>query len=94
MSVTEIIELVGLGITILCLIGSIIVAIVKGKMKDFIIAKMEEIENSGKSPVEKLQYVIDAVKEEYKILTILINVKNFIEKIIGISKQINYKKGK
>lgn len=91
MSVQEIVELVGLGVTIIALIVSIIVAIVKGNLKDFITEKMKEAEASGKSGKEKLEYVIKAVKEKYKLATLLIDVREFIEKIIDITKNINSK---
>jgi K+-sensing histidine kinase KdpD len=91
MSVQEIVELVGLGVTIIALIVSIIVAIVKGNLKDFITEKMKEAEASDKSGKEKLEYVIKAVKEKYKLATLLIDVREFIEKIIDITKNINSK---
>ena len=82
MSIREIIELVALIITTLGLIGTLFGAISRGQLKEFIIEKMEEIEDSGKSSVEKLEYVINAVKEKYKILTIIINIQKFVEKVL------------
>ena len=92
MSIAEIIELVSLAIVTLGLIISIVTAVTKGKLKEFIIEKMEEAEKTGKPAAEKLQYVIEAVKEKYKIVTIIMNVKAFVEKVIVVTKQINYKK--
>ena len=92
MSQNEIISLVIL--SVICLIGiiSIITAIVRGDMKKFIEEKMAEVEKLELSGKVKLEYVLNAVKEKYKIMTIILNVKKFIEHIIEISKRINYKK--
>lgn len=91
MSQKEIISLVILGV--ICLIGiiSIITAIVRGDMKKFIEEKMAEAEKLSMDGKQKLEYVINAVKEKYKILELVLNVKKFIEHIIEISKRINYK---
>ena len=91
MTILEIIELIGWIATALGLISSLIIAISRGQMKAFIIEKMEEAEESGKSGKEKLEYVILAVKDKYKLLTIFINIKNVVEKIIATTKKINYK---
>ena len=92
MSPNEIIQLIVLIVTTLALIATIVVAIVKGEMKKFIEEKMVEAENLGLSGKEKLEHVINSVKEKYKIMTIILNVKNVVEHIIELSKQINYKK--
>ena len=92
MEVREIIELVCLCISTVGLITTLFTAITKGKLKEFVIQKMEEVETKELTSVEKFDYVVNAVKEEYKILAILINIETFIEKIIDISKKINYKK--
>lgn len=92
MSPHEIIQLIVLIVVTLALIATIIVAIVRGDMKKFIEEKMAEAETLGLSGKEKLEYVINAVKEKYKIMTIILNVKKVIEHIIELSKQINYKK--
>lgn len=91
MSMTEIIELISLGITALGLIITLATAIIKGRLKEFIIEKMEEAEASGKSGDEKLLSVINAVKEEYKIAAILMNIREFVEKVIKVTKKINAK---
>ena len=92
MSQTEIISLIALGIV--CLVGiiSIIVAVIRGDMKKFIKEKMAEAEKLLMNGQQKLEYVINAVKEKYKIPELVLNIKKFIENIIEISKQINYKK--
>ena len=92
MSPYEIIQLIILIVVTLALIATIVVAIVRGDMKKFIEEKMAEAEKLGLSGKEKLEYVVNAVKEKYKIMTIILNVKKVIEHIIELSKQINYKK--
>lgn len=92
MSLYEIIQLVLLIIITLALITTIVVSVVRGDMKKFIEEKMAEAEKLGLSGKEKLEYVINAVKEKYKIMTIVLNIKKVIEHIIELSKQINYKK--
>ena len=92
MSPYEIIQLVVLIVITLALIATVVVAIARGDMKKFIEEKMVEAEKLGLNGKEKLEYVISAVKEKYKIMTIILNVKKVIEHIIELSKQINYKK--
>lgn len=92
MTTTEIILLVALGLFIVAGILVIVVAIVRGDMKKFIQEKMAEAEQLDLDGAKKLQYVIEAVKEKYKLAELFLNIKKFIEKIIEISKQINYKK--
>ena len=92
MQIETIISLVVLGVVILASLITIIVAIVRGEMKKFIIAKMEEAENLKLDGLKKLQYVLEAVKEKYKLMELFLNVKKFVESIIEISKKINYKK--
>ena len=92
MSLEAIISLIVLGVVILAGLITIVVAIVRGEMKKFIIAKMEEAENLKLDGLKKLQYVLEAVKEKYKLMELFLNVKKFVESIIEISKKINYKK--
>jgi len=92
MEIREIIEIIALCISTVGLITTLFTAITKGKLKEFVIQKMEEVETKELTSVEKFDYVVNAVKEEYKILAILINIETFIEKVIDISKKINYKK--
>ena len=88
MSVAEIIELITLAITLVGLVGTIIVSIRNGEMKNFVIEKMEEAEEKFKDlekpekSIKKLDYVINAVKEKYKVLSIIINVKEIIERLV------------
>ena len=89
MSIETIITLVVLGVTALGGIIGLIVALVRGDMKKFIVEKMEEAEASGKTGKEKLMFVLEAVKEKYKIMQIVMDVKKFVEYIISITKQIN-----
>ena len=91
MSLEVIITIIALGIPCLGGIVAIVLAIVRGDMKKFIVEKMEEAEKSGMSGKEKLNFVIEAVKEKYKVLELVLNVKKFVEYIISISKNINAK---
>lgn len=91
MQIETIITLVILGCLTLGGIATIVLAIVRGDMKKFIEEKMIEAEKQELSGEKKLEYVLVAVKEKYKILEIVLNVKKFIEHIIAISKQINSK---
>ena len=95
MSVNEIVMLVILGVGILAGLIGIIVAIVRGDMKKFIVAKMEEAESIYKDDPDKakkkLNYVIEAVKEKYKLVELILNIRKFVEYIIDISKHINAK---
>ena len=91
MELQTLIPVVLLGITVLGGIFGIIVAVVRGDMKKFIEQKMVEAEESGKSGGEKLAYVINAVKDKYKVMELFLNVKKFIEHVIELSKRINSK---
>ncbi len=91
MQIEAIVSLVILGVVALGGVATIIVAIVRGDMKKFIVEKMEEAEKLHLDGKKKLEYVLQAVKEKYKILEVILNVKKFIEEIISITKQINAK---
>lgn len=80
-----------LGVVALVGIVGLLVAFFRGEMKKFIEEKMTEAEKSGKSGTEKLQYVMDAFNEKYKIGAIILNCQKFIEQIIALSKNINAK---
>ena len=83
--------LIMLGATIVVGIAVIIFAIVRGDMKNFIIAKMEEAGEKYKDlqkperSLKKLDYVIDAVKEKYKLGELFLNIKKFIEYVVSIN---------
>ena len=91
MSKELVITLIALGIAIVSGVAVIVIALVRGGMKKFIIEKMEEAEKLDMVGCQKLQYVLQAVKEKYKVMELILNVKKFIEEIIKISKQINAK---
>ena len=91
MNIEMIITLITLGVIALGGIVSVLVAIVRGEVKQFIIKAMEIAEKSGMDGSKKLQYVLNAVKEKYQLASIVINVRKFIEYIISISKNINSK---
>lgn len=91
MTIKDIIFLAILGVGIIAGIVAIIVAIVRGDLKKFIVEKMEEANQLyGNLPkpdrsIKKLQYVLEAVKEKYKIADLFLNVKKFIEYIVQIN---------
>ena len=83
--------LIVLGVAILGGIAAIVVALIRGDLKKFVEEKMIEAEKMGMTGEKKLDYVLTAVKEKYKIAEIVLNVRKFIEHIIDLSKQINHK---
>lgn len=93
MTVETIITLIILGIAIIGGIASIIIAIVRGDMKKFIVEKMKEAGELYKDlpkpekSIKKLQYVLEAVKEKYKIAELFMNVRKFIEYIVSINNE-------
>lgn len=90
-NVSTICTIVILGIIALSSVIGLIVAFCRGEMKKFIEEKMTEAEKSGKSGSEKLQYVIDEFNAKYKIGSIVLNCEKFVEEIIKLSKNINFK---
>ena len=91
MQIETIITLIVLGVAILGGIATLIIALIRGDMKKFIEYKMVEAEQMEMSGEQKLLFVLQAVKEKYKIMEIVLNVKRFIEHIIDLSKEINAK---
>ena len=91
MQIETIISLVVLGVVILASLITLIIALVRGEMKKFVVEKMEEAEKLEISGTKKLEYVLQAVKEKYKIMELFLNVKKFVEYIIKITKEINAK---
>lgn len=93
----KIIWIIILGILLVVAIVSFIVALCNGSMKKFVIEKMEEAEKKFPKGTENYQanrrnYVIQAFKDKYKIGQFILNVKQFIEYIIEVTKQINSNK--
>lgn len=90
MSIREIIELVIMAFVIISAIATIVISIKKGEMKDFIVTKMGEAEKlydtlpKPEKSYKKLEYVINAVKEKYKIISLFYNIKDFISKMAKI----------
>ena len=82
------IVVVVLAIHIIAGIVAIIVAIVKGHLKEFIQEKMAEAEEKFKDLPKpqkseaKLQYVLEAVNEKYKLAGIFLNIKKFIAAMV------------
>ena len=91
MQIETIISLAVLGVVVLSSVITLVVALVRGDMKKFIVEKMEEAETLELSGDKKLNYVVQAVKEKYKVVELVLNVKKFIEYVIQITKKINAK---
>ncbi len=91
MNIEAIITIIILAVSLLGTVITLITALVRGEMKKFIEEKMIEAEKSGKSGSEKLAFVVEAFKEKYKIMQFILNVKQFVEKIIELTKEINAK---
>lgn len=92
MPIREIIELVFMALAIISAVATIIIAIRNGEMKDFIIEKMDEAEKKyedlpkPEKSYKKLEYVLNAVKEKYKLISLFFDIKDFIERIVKINK--------
>ncbi len=97
MQLETIITLATLGVATLGGLFAIIVAIVRGDMKKFIVEQMEIAEEKFKDlpkpqkSIQKFQFVFERVKEKYKVLELVLNVKKFVKYIIEISKKFNSK---
>lgn len=91
-------ELIILAVVIVSGIITIIVAIRKGKLKQFIQSKMLEAEEKYKfvpkpeRSIKKLQYVVDEVKKEYALTSMFLNIEKFIAKMIDFVNSMNGKK--
>ena len=93
MSIQEIVQLVIIIVLAIGLIAVIISDLVKGKLQEYIKVCMAEAEkHEDWGPQEKLNYVLEKVKEKYKVLALIGYIKKIVESVIDISKQINYKK--
>ena len=92
MSVDTIITLVLAVVSIIGILVTIITSARSGSLKEFILEKMEEAEEKFSKPEEKLNYVLEEVKKEYKLLSLIVDIKLVIETLIKFSKKVNYKK--
>lgn len=91
MSVEAIITIIVMGVALVSSLVILIVALCKGNLKNFIQEKMIEAEQTGKSGKEKLEYVLQAVREKYKLKVIMDFAKKLIEILIDFSKKVNSK---
>ena len=94
MSLEEIKELVLLITAIISLIVSIVTIIssaVKNNLSAFVREKMQEAEASGLTGSQKLEFVLEAVKEKYKFKQLVNLAKELVEKLIEFSKKVNAK---
>ena len=89
--------IISLSVFIVVDVVAIVVALVRGKIKKFVQAKMAEAEEKFKDlpkpekSVKKFEYVVNAVKEEYKLADIFVNVKKLIEELIKFFNNMNGK---
>lgn len=91
MTLTDIIALIVLAVITVIMIAVLIISIVNGDLRKYVEDTMKEAETMDLSGEEKAKYVIEAVKKKYKIAAIIVNVKKIIERVIDLSKHINYK---
>lgn len=97
MSQEALISLIMLAVVIVVSIVGIIVALIRGEVKKFAKEKMIEAESiyadlsKPEKSQKKLEYVIKAVKEKYKISELILNISKFISQTIDF---INEMKGK
>lgn len=91
MSIEALIPTIIAGVLALGGIVTLLIALFRGKVKEFIKEKMYEAEQSGKTGAEKLKYVLEELKKQYKLAELFLNCKKFIDGIIDISKHINAK---
>lgn len=98
MDIKAIISFIILGVLIVGGIVGIIIAIARGDVKKFIQEKMAEAEEIYKDMPKpqkskaKLEYVIKAVNEKYKISKLFVNVKKFVEQAVEFFNSMNGKK--
>lgn len=75
--------IIALAIVVIILVVIVIIEIFNGTAKNFILTKMTEAEKMYPKNVDNYQnkrmtYVVEAVKERYKIVAIFVNVKKFV----------------
>lgn len=97
MSIELLIETIVLGIVIIGGLVAIIVALVRGDIKKYIIEQMQEADylyrdlpKPDKS-ISKLKYVLDSVNKKYGFVKLFINVKKFVENVVEIANSLQHK---
>ena len=97
MSREQIALIITLAVFVVAGIATIIVALVRGKITKFVKEKMAEAEERFKElpkperSVKKLEYVVNAVKEEYKLAELFINIKKLVEELVRFFNSMNGK---
>lgn len=97
MNIETIITLIVLGVLAIGGIVAFGIALIRGEVKKYICEQMKIAEEKFKDlpkpekSIKKLQYVINAVKEKYKLVELFMNIRKFIEYIVTLSKDINNK---
>ena len=98
MSQEALISLIVLAVVIVISIVTIVVALIRGDIKKFAKEKMVEAEAlyadlpKPEKSKKKLEYVINAVKEKYKIPELIINITKFIKQTIEFVNDMKSKK--
>ena len=80
-----------LGVILLATVVFLCIELFNGNMKKFVMEKIAEAEKMFPKDVEDYQekrrnYVIETVKEKYKIMSFCLNVQKFIELICKLFK--------
>lgn len=80
------ITVIVLGVFLLATLVFLIIELCNGKMKAFVMEKITEAEKlfpktEPDYQQKRLNYVVEAFKEKYKIMAFCLNVKKFIELI-------------
>ena len=89
--VSMIIGLITLAVGLVGTILGWVISIRQGQLKVFVEEKMMEAESKELSGEQKLAYVLEKVKEKYKVLAFIEKAKEFIDELIKFSKKVNSK---
>ena len=90
MDIKDIVYVAILGLIAISGIIGLIIALIRGEIKDFVIKEMEKAEALYKDlpkpekSKKKLQYVLEQVNAHYGITQKFINIKKFIEQIVEL----------
>lgn len=88
----ELVSAIIAGAIALILIIAILWSICRGELQKYIVEKMNEAEKKyadlpkPERSKKKLAYVLNAVKEKYRLPELFLNVKKFIEYIVSMTK--------
>lgn len=89
--VSMIIGLISLAVGLIGTIIGWVISIRKGQLKTFVEEMMMEAEAKQMTGEQKLNYVLEKVKEKYKVLAFIESARQFVEELIKFSKKVNHK---